>query len=134
MRGRKPLPAHLHVIKGTATAERQPGVSYTPVTDFPPAPAHLNVDGAELWNTMGRELTTCGALQIVDLYALGQLAYMWQKHMAQARAGDDITATENIALKSLLSEFGATPSSRRRVGSAGDGEHGKKNPFKKFKQ
>ena len=135
MRGRKPYPAHLHVINGTATPQNQvEGVSYTPVSDFPPPPQYLNTDGVELWNNMGRELTACGVLHVVDLYALAQLAYMWQRHVQKAKAGSDVISAENIALRSLFAEFGATPSSRRRVGTGDDGKQSKKNRFKKFKQ
>ncbi len=34
----------------------------------------------------------------------------------------DITAAEDTALKALLSEFGMTPASRRKVAQGGDGK------------
>jgi phage terminase small subunit len=136
MRGRKPHAPQLHVIRGNPNHRPPSEIEYTAVEDesFPPPPAHLNEDGREIWETMGRELTRCGVVQVVDLYALQQMAYMWQRHLAKARQDIDPISAEMIALKSIFSEFGMTPASRRRFGKD-DGDAGKQtNRFKKFRQ
>lgn len=131
-RGRKPKPLKFRLISGTAKpASTRPELAFTPVQEFPPPPQHLNPDGAELWNRLGSELLGCGVLQSVDLYALGQLAYAWQKHLQKAKAGMDITAAEDAGLRHLLSEFGATPAARQRVAAGAVGD--RTNPFTKFK-
>ena len=134
-RGPKPKPLRLRVINGNATAEQRENqaVSYTPVVDFPSPPAHLNEDGRELWNTMSRELVASRVMEVVDIYALQQLAYLWQRHLQKARANEDMNAAENTVIKALLAEFGATPSSRRRVAESGSNSK-TKNRFRKFKR
>lgn len=129
--GRKPLPAKLHVINGTRLRGPGAGPEFTPVEDFPAPPPHLNVDGVKIWNELGRELVASGILQTVDLYALSMLAYGWQRHMDKAKAGKEISAAEDSALRSMFAEFGATPSARRRVTASGD--PAKANRFQKFK-
>jgi hypothetical protein len=57
----------------------------------------------------------CGVLQVVDLYGLEQLCYAWQLFRQKAKAGMDVTASENNALRGLFSEFGMSPAARRRV-------------------
>jgi len=88
---------------------------FDPVREFPPAPQHLNADGATLWRELGPQLIACGVLQVVDLYALEQLCYAWQRFRKKAKAEMDVTASEDNALKALWAEFGLTPAARRRV-------------------
>ena len=92
---------------------RRPGVRH------PEPPQHLNVDGATMWKDLGPQLVAAKVLQVVDLYALQQLCYAWQRAVAKQKAGMDITAAEDTALKALLSEFGMTPASRRKVAQGG---------------
>lgn len=128
MRGRKPTAPALKVIAGTARPDRE--VSEAPefdlVTDFPDPPIHLNADGAGMWRDLGPQLVTAKVLQVVDLYALQQLCYAWQRAVAKQKAGMDITAAEDNALKALWSEFGMTPASRRKVSAGGDAKAGNK--------
>lgn len=132
MKGRKPYPTQLHIVRGTKPrqggGDQEP--QFTPVDDFPPPPDYLTVDGVALWNELGRELVANKILQVVDLYALAQLAYTWQRFIQRARAGSDIAAADSTALKGLFSEFGATPAARRRV--AAHGVPTTKNRFAKF--
>ena len=108
------------VLSGTDRPDRRDeneaaAPQFEPVRDFPEAPQHLNPDGATLWNALGRQLVTSGVLQVVDLYALEQLAYAWQRFRQKAKAGMEVTASEDNALKGLWAEFGLTPAARRRV-------------------
>ena len=125
-------PAALKVISGTDQpcrrdeAERA-APDFPKVLDFPAPPQHLNPDGVALWNDLGPQLVAVGVLQIVDLYALEQLAYAWQRFRQKAKAGMDVTASEDNALKALWQEFGLTPAARRRVTAAP--EEKQKNRF-----
>lgn len=120
MRGRKPTAPALKVIAGTDRPDREApdAPEFDLVTDFPDPPQHLNADGAAMWSDLGPKLVAARVLQVVDIYALQQLCYAWQRAVAKQKAGMDITAAEDNALKALWSEFGMTPASRRKV-SAG---------------
>ena len=115
--GRKAKPHGLHVIAGTERPDREPKdvPQFEVVREFPPPPLHLNADGAGFWNSIGPQLVAAGVLQVVDLFALEQLCYGVQRFRQKAKAGMDVTASEDNALKALLSEFGMTPAARRRV-------------------
>ena len=128
-RGRKPTPTNLKVLAGTVRPSREvPDVpEFDLVEHFPSAPQHLNVDGMTMWSQLGPQLVAAKVLQVVDLYHLEQLCFAWQRFRMKAKAGMDITAAEDTALKALFSEFGMTPASRRRV-SAG-AEKPKANKF-----
>ncbi len=117
MRGRKPTAPALKVIAGTARPDREApdAPQFEQVTQFPEPPQHLNPDGAAMWRELGPQLVAARVLQTVDLYALEQLCYAWQRFRAKAKAGMDMTAAEDTALKALFSEFGMTNASRRRV-------------------
>lgn len=132
---RKPLPTPLKVIAGTHRPDREPDHAvpeFEAVSEFPEAPQHLNVDGAQAWKDLGPKLVAAGVLQTVDLYPLEQLCYAWQRFRVKAKAGMDMTAADDAALRSLFSEFGMTPAARRRVAAnlvAPDGVAPKKNAF-----
>lgn len=131
MPGPAKTPRALKVISGTDQPCRRdeiPPPEFAPVTQFPAAPQHLNPDGSALWGELGPQLVACGVLQVVDLYALEQLCYAWQRFRQKAKAGFEVTASEDNALKALWQEFGLTPAARRRV-VAGTNEDGKKNRF-----
>ena len=132
MKGRKPIPVNLKVIAGTARPDRDQvqGPEFDLVEDFPHAPQHLNPDGASMWDELGRQLVAAKVLQIVDLYSLEQLCFAWQRFRQKAKAGMEMTAAEDTSLKSLFSEFGITPASRRKV-PAGSNEKAR-NRFTQF--
>jgi phage terminase small subunit len=120
--GRKPTAPHLKVLAGTDRPDREmpDAPEFDLVQEFPEPPQHLNPDGAEMWRTLGPQLVAARVLQIVDLYSLEQLCFAWQRFRQKAKAGLDLTAAEDTALKALFSEFGMTPASRRKVASGGD--------------
>jgi phage terminase small subunit len=127
MPGPAPTPPHLKAIAGTSRADRDQAAADIPQFpsiergQFPEAPQHLTADGAAMWNTLGPELVNCGILQVVDLYALEQTCYAWQRFRTIAKAGSDFSASEHQALRALFSEFGMTPVARRRVVNAATG-------------
>lgn len=131
MRGRKPTAPALKVLAGTARPDREvpDAPEYDLIDDFPEAPQHLNPDGVEMWRTLGPQLVAARVLQVVDLYSLEQLCFAWQRFRQKAKAGMELTAAEDTSLKSLFSEFGMTPASRRKVASGGEKPKG--NAFAK---
>ena len=118
--GRKPLDTKLKLLKGSFRKDRaiEGMPAYDLVSDFPEPPLILNPDGVEMWQKIGPQLVASKVLQTVDLYILEQTCYAWQKFRQKAKAGADITAAENNAMKSLFAEFGMTPASRGKVASS----------------
>ncbi|ANF84633.1 terminase [Pseudomonas antarctica] len=121
-RGRKPTAPHLKVLAGTTRPDREEADApeFDLVADFPDPPQHLNVDGSEMWRSLGRQLVSARVLQVVDLYSLEQLCFAWQCFRKKAKADMESTAAETTALKALFSEFGMTPASRRKVSSGSE--------------
>lgn len=132
-RGRKPTAPHLKVLAGTNRPDREvkDAPQFDPVDEFPEPPQHLSSDGAEMWNKLGRQLMAARVLQVVDLYPLEQLCFMWQCFRRKAKANMEPTAAESNAMKAIFSEFGMTPASRSKVTSKADGKGASK--FSKFK-
>lgn len=125
MPGPQKKPRALKIVAGTDIKKRRdthPIPEFEKVTWVPEPPEYLKGAGLELWKKLGPQLVMCGVLQIVDVYALEQLCYAWQKYREKAEKGYEVTASENNALKALWQEFGLTPAARRRVTSeAGEG-------------
>ena len=118
------------VLSGTARSDRDApdGPEFETVADFPDPPQHLNVDGVLMWNTLGKQLVACKVLQVVDFYALEQLAYAWQQFRKKAKADMEVTASETNALKGLFDAFGLNPAARRKVAGSVT-QDPKKNKF-----
>ena len=116
-RGRKPTSPKLKLLAGTDRPDRrrEEVLSFDLVEDFPDPPQHLGFDGAEMWSNLGPQLVSAGVLQVVDLYPLQQLCYCWQRHVAKQKAGMEITAAEDTALKALFSEFGMSWNARQKL-------------------
>jgi P27 family predicted phage terminase small subunit len=137
MAGRKPLPTHLKVVKGTArshrinTAEPQPGIA------VPDPPAHLDERARAKFTAMAEMLARHGIMTELDAGALARYAVIWCRWIeveADVKRRGPIVKTEggniiqnpflSVANKCLLqmaqieSEFGLTPSSRSRIRSA----------------
>lgn len=129
-RGRKEIPPGLKVVRGTDRPDREAADApeFDLIEEFPKPPQHLNPDGVEMWWNIGRQLVAARVLQVVDLYALEHLCATWQMIRKKIKAEMEVTAAENTALKSLFSEFGMTPASRKKVAS-GDAKP-KGNKFK----
>src|SRR5688500_9184933 len=99
------IPTRLKIIQGTASKSDKDdyaAFNFTQVSPdaFPEPPTILNADGVQLWNTFGKELAQNGILTIIDLYALTQLAYRWQRHLRKAKGEIDIMAAEDTVLRS----------------------------------
>lgn len=106
----------------------QTETKFAPLTVFPAPPPHLTADGIEMWQRLGPQLVAAGIIQVVDIYALEQLCYAWQRWRKKCREGAEVTAAEDSALRGLWAEFGLTPSARRRVAA----NLGKPQPVNRF--
>lgn len=136
LRGPPPKPKALHTAQGTRikpgeVERRAGGVDYDPLDKLPDPPGYLGPDGLELWQELGGQLLKAGVLQQPDMYMLRLLAGLWDRNQSAMREGHEILASDNSTIQRLLSEFGASPSSRRRVAPSGSDKA--QNPFGKFK-
>ena len=115
-RGRKPKPPALKLLAGTCRPDREraESVTFDIVEDFPEPPQHFNTDGMDIWNDLGPKLVAAGVLSIVDLYQFQQLCYIRQCHAAKQKAGLNITAADDNALRGLFSDFGMSWNARQK--------------------
>jgi P27 family predicted phage terminase small subunit len=134
MAGRKPLPTHLKLVKGTARRHRLNSSEPKPPVAIPQAPAYLDERAKEKFTELAKMLARYGVMTELDAGAIARYAVVWCRWIdAEAeikRRGPVVkTAGENIiqnpflavANKCLLqmaqieTEFGLTPSSRSRI-------------------
>ncbi len=151
MRGRKPKPTHLKLVKGNPGKrpinEREP----VPASKLPSPPAFL-ADGAKVeWGRVSEELYRIGILTGIDRAALAAYCQAYARWAAAEKAinamaevdlvaGGLLTSTSNgnkiqnplvgIANKAAAdmvryaAEFGMTPSARSRIKAEGREEDG----------
>lgn len=117
MRGRKPLPTALHVLQGTARADRQNVDEIKPKPSSGRCPRYLDGDARVAWYKLAPEL--------VRLRVLTRLDELWLESTCEAYAfwRANRTAAAFAVWRSLLAEGGLTPSSRTRIAVA-SGEQG----------
>lgn len=154
MRGRKPQPTHLKLVKGNPGRRPINPREPSPVSELPAVPPELNDDAKVEWGRLSEELYRLGLLTKVDRGALAAVCQAWGRWMQAERAlaemakKDPVTfglliktkngnAIQNplvgIANKAMsdyvraCAEFGMTPSSRTRV--HGEPNKGASNPF-----
>jgi P27 family predicted phage terminase small subunit len=134
MAGRKPLPTHLKLVKGTARPHRLNRDEPRPAAAAPEPPAHLDQRARARFAEMAEILARHGVMTELDTSALARYAVVWGRWIdCEAEVGrrGPVVKTEagnaiqnpflSIANKCLLqmaqieSEFGLTPSSRSRI-------------------
>ena len=149
MAGRKPLPTHLKVIKGTARPHRINKKEPKPPLAVPQPPDHLDERAKAKFSDMAEMLARHGVMTELDVSALARYAVVWcrwidaeteitKRGPVVKTAGGNIIQNPflPIANKCLLqmaqieSEFGLTPSSRSRVRTAE--QPGEADPFEEF--
>jgi P27 family predicted phage terminase small subunit len=140
--GRKPKPTNLKLIQGTYRSDRANPSEPRPRIAIPPCPKFLQVEARKLFKETAAKLARIGLMTELDDMALSMLCQSWQEYLEateQVRKTGILVKSPNglpvlnpyltvanQALKnvrSLLAEFGLTPSSRSRlsaVGEAGD--------------
>jgi len=138
LRGPPPKPKALHVAQGTRAkpgeVERKAGgIDYEPLLKLPDPPGYLGPDGREMWTQLGEQLMKAGVLQVPDMWMFRLLCGLWDRNQRAMRGEGmlEVLASDNSTLQRLLSEFGAPPSSRRRIAPSGNAKD--QNPFNKFK-
>lgn len=135
MKGRKPQPVELKILRGNPGKRPIPTDTPRPVTDIPRCPSHLKNEARREWRRITRELADMGVLARADRAALEMYCVIyarWRTAEERLEADYQLVATtdkgyEHIGgylvvankcvqqMKALLTEFGATPSSRARV-------------------
>ena len=161
MRGRKPLPGHLKLVKGTARGEvrkiKADPISVEPALPMPPP--HLCDDAKVEWGRVSEQLYALKILSSLDVVALAAYCQAWATFKQATEAlgmmaqSDKVTkgllikTTNGNAIQNPLlgiankaaadmvryaSEFGMTPSARARIHGAKEGEGKDKNEDRYF--
>jgi P27 family predicted phage terminase small subunit len=134
MAGRKPLPTHLKLVKGTARPHRLNKDEPKPAIAVPEPPAHLNERTRTKFTAMALMLARAGVMTELDAGALARYAVVWCRWVdaeAEIKRRGPVVKTEGgnviqnpflaVANKCLAQmaqlegEFGLTPSSRSRI-------------------
>lgn len=145
MRGKKPLPTDLKIVKGTDRPDRINKNEPKPAADNIKPPRGLSAEARKQWRVISKQLIDAGMITNIDVSALAMYCetyVIWRKeidyiHEHGTMLGDKrsprlINAEHAFdKLKAMLVEFGMTPSSRTRVSSSV--EKDSENPFAKFK-
>ncbi len=149
MAGRKPLPTHLKLVKGTARPHRLNKNEPKPAVAVPEPPAHLDERARGKFVAMAEMLARHGVMTELDAGALARYVVVWCRWVdaeAEIKRRGPVVKTEAgnviqnpflaVANKCLLqmaqleSEFGLTPSSRSRIRMAEPAET--IDPFEEF--
>ena len=149
MAGRKPLPTHLKLVKGTARPHRLNKAEPKPTVAVPEPPGHLDERARAKFTDMAAMLARHGVMTELDAGALSRYAVVWWRWVdaeAEIKRRGPVVKTEGgniiqnpflaVANKCLLqmaqleSEFGLTPSSRSRIRMAEPAET--IDPFEEF--
>lgn len=154
MAGRKPKPSNLKVLQGTNRKDRtnpnEPKPD--PVKDVPPSPNWFDKEGKKEWQRVAKHLFKMGLLTDVDFSALEAYCMTYSRWklaekdvdkngiiyecknregivMKRKNPAVGIAAEQLKLMRSFLSEFGMTPSSRSKVSAV---EQEKKDPMEEF--
>lgn len=134
MAGRKPLPSYLKVLKGTDQPCRMNKAEPKPKSDKIKMPSSLSDNAKKHWRIVCKQLTDAGIMTNLDVYALA----MYCEAFARWKDANDSIIRFGIVVKTpngfpvqspflqiankafeqmrtMLVEFGMTPSSRTRV-------------------
>lgn len=147
MKGRKPTPSHLKLVKGNP-GKRPLNISEPrPRRERPSAPAHISDKARETWGYVSGLLDEIGVLTKIDALALEVLCEAYADYLAarvdlkgfgsnyymtvnqtggvmhRAHPAVAVMQDADRRIKAWLAEFGMTPSARTRVkGETGDEE------------
>ena len=134
VRGVRPLPTKLKVVRGTLRRGRANAHEPALPVEIPRCPAHLSAEAKREWKRISRDLAGYGLLTRIDRAALALYCEAWGRWVEAERAlrtyGVMIKAPSGFPMQSpylaianrameqiraLLTEFGMSPSSRTRV-------------------
>ena len=79
MAGRKPLPTHLKLVKGTARPHRLNKAEPKPVVAVPAPPDHLDEDARKKFSEMAELLARHGVMTELDTHALARYVVIWRR-------------------------------------------------------
>jgi len=158
MRGRKPKPTHLKLVRGNPGKRRLNGAEPVPERMLPSPPDELCADARVEWQRVAGELHRIGVLSGIDRAALAAYCQAYGRWVVAERAiarmaeRDQLTeglmikttngnavqnplvGTANKAMADLVryaAEFGMTPSARSRI-SGHTGESDEPEGFAQF--
>jgi P27 family predicted phage terminase small subunit len=160
MRGRKPLPSHLKLVKGTARGDlkkaKKDPIEFPPSAPMPPA--HLCDEAKVEWGRVSSMLYALRLLSEADIAALTAYCQSWaifkQATEALQRMAENDQVTKGLLIRTTngnaiqnpllgiankagadmvryAAEFGMTPSARARI-NIGDTGQAKKDPAEQF--
>ena len=131
MRGRKPTPNALKLIRGSRRVNPD---EPQPIGEIPPCPDHLDDEARRQWDQLVPELLACGLLTCIDGSALAAYCQTWSRwvnaenelsklgQIVKSPSGYPIVnpylAICNRCIDQMHRygcEFGMTPSSRTRI-------------------
>lgn len=135
MRGAKPAPTKLKLLKGEPNKKRINDKEPNPRPDFPEVPDFLDDIAKEEYARLGKELYDLGLLTNLDRTALASYAQaysLWVRYSKELEGSGLILYSEKNgipyvspkavmvqsqvkSMMKILSEFGMTPSSRSRI-------------------
>ena len=134
MRGPKPTPTRLKLVRGNPGKRPLPKGEPQPRVCLPPCPRWLSLEAKREWRSLGPKLRAAGIMTELDGTALALLCQTWARWVeAEAKVTElgavvegshgqlmrspytRISAQAADQLLRLLVEFGMTPSSRSRV-------------------
>lgn len=135
MRGRKPMPSRIKLLRGNPGKRPLPQEEPQPQRGLPPAPSHLNALALVEWHRIGGALARLGVLTQVDssvlagycvVYArwamaetaLQQPSDLLVRGQMSGNIQNPLIRIANQALELMhkyMVEMGLTPSSRTRV-------------------
>ena len=149
MAGRKPLPTHLKLVKGTARPHRLNKDEPKPPVAVPEAPAPLEERARIKFTAMAEMLARHGVMTELDAGAVTRYAVVWCRWLdaeAEVKRRGPVVKTEagNIIQNPFLavankclaqmaqieSEFGMTPSARSRIRMAEPADQ--TDPFEEY--
>ena len=134
MRGRKPTPTALKVLRGNPGRRPLNAREPKPKTGLPPCPSSLKGEARVAWRQMAKMLRDAGIGTVLDRNAMILLVDAWETYVSatttlrqsgllvKSPSGyplpNPLLAISNRAheqIVRLLAEFGMTPASRTRV-------------------
>ena len=147
MRGRKPIPTTLHILKGNPSKKKDLGKNEPkPAPATPRCPSWLHPDAKAEWKRIVPQLRDLGLLSQVDMAALVGYCQSWAWYKqaneyllehgdvydllddhgnvkySQQRPQVGIANKQLANIKAFCVEFGMTPSSRARMSVPGASE------------
>jgi P27 family predicted phage terminase small subunit len=135
VKGRKPQPTVLKILRGNPGKRRLPRGEPRPSVELPDCPGHLDEEARAEWNIITPLLLNLGVLTRIDRAALAAYCLAWSRWIKAEQAikqtGEvlksadtgnyyrnpflDVSNRAMAQMYQFLTEFGMTPASRSKV-------------------